>query len=460
MFQWFNSPSTFIYPIIPATAATLLKNDGFRVDFYDGIALRQNYEDFVEYFKKTKPDIVAMETKTPIVKQHWKIINELKEISPETFFVLMGDHVSALPEESMQNSKVDFVLTGGDFDVLLLGVARHIRNKKPLPPGVWYRDIGIKTTGKFQPLSNLDELPLIDRELTHWELYGEAYLFRPVAYIMSGRDCPMKCSFCSWSWNLFPGMRYRSVENVLDEIEMIVKKYKIREIFDDTGTLTINRKWIEDFCNGLIERGLNKKIYFSTNARFDNLTDISLCRLMKKANFRLLKVGLESGNDETLKKINKGLTTKTIEEGYKTAKDAGLEIMITIMVGYPWETKEDAEKTINFAKGLMTYRTKIGDSLQASIVTPYPGTLLHKQALENKWFAINPTDYEKYDMIKSVFKTQMEPEEIRKLCGSVWKIFLNPVYVTKSLTSIRSKDEFKLLFRGVKSVVGHVKDFW
>lgn len=459
-FQWFSSPSTFIYPVIPASAATLLKEGDFDVDFYDGIVLRHSYEKFIKHFQKVKPDIVAMETKTPIIKQHWKIIDELKGLSRDTNFVLMGDHVTALPKESLENCKVDFIITGGDFDVSLLKLAKHLHDNSKLPKGVWYKkNKDIKNTGRFEVLKNLDELPLIDRELTHWELYGEAYLLRPVAYTMAGRDCPMKCSFCSWSWNLFPGMRYRSVENVLDEIEFLVEKYKVKEIFDDTGTFTINKKWVENFCKGMIERDINEKIVFSTNARFDTLLDKNFCKLLKFAGFRLLKIGLESGNDKTLRKINKGETIKTIERGYKNAKDVGLIVMLTIMVGYPWESKTDALRTIKFAKKLLRYKTDAGDSLQASVVIAYPGTLLFKQSMKNGWFRINPKDWEKYDMTQPILKSSIDPKEVMEMCDSLWKIYLDPIYILKTLSSIKSFAEMGLLFRGVKSVLGHIKDY-
>ena len=116
-FQWFQKP-TYIYPVAPATAATMLKEAGFEVVWNDCIAQGWNYEQFLNFIKYEKPDLVALETKTPVVKQHWKIIEDLD--MPYT--VLMGDHITALPEESMKNSGVDFVLTGGDYDFLLLSL--------------------------------------------------------------------------------------------------------------------------------------------------------------------------------------------------------------------------------------------------------------------------------------------------------------------------------------------------
>lgn len=460
MFQWFSAPSTFIFPVIPATAATMLNHDGFDVNFYDGIARREKYEDFERKFEKFRPDVVVFETKTPLVKQHWGIINKMKDLHPTTRFILMGDHVTALPKESFAKSNVDYVVTGGDMDVSLSGLMKSIRDGMEMPKGIWLRSgRTIKNTGKFVLKKNLDSLPFIDRELTHWELYGEAYLLRPVAYTMAGRDCPMRCSFCSWSWNLFPGMRYRSVANYLEEVEMLVGKYGVKEIFDDTGTLTVNRKWITDFCNGMIEKGLNEKVAISTNARFDTLADPELCSLMKRAGFRLLKVGLESGNDETLKRIHKGETVETIERGYKNAKDAGLIMMLTIMVGYPWESREQAERTIEMSTKLLQYKTKIGDSLQASVVVPYPGTLLHKQAKKSKWFRVKDGQWERFDMTEPVLKSKMQPKEVMEMCQSVWSIYTDPMYALKTLLSIRSWHELGLLLRGAKSVFSHIKDY-
>src|SRR4030042_6249883 len=98
--QWFHNPS-YIYPMVPASAATLLHQDGFQVLWNDAIAENWTYAQFLNFFANEKPDLIAMETKTPAVKQHWRIIKELKEISPKTKTVLMGDHVTALPAESM-----------------------------------------------------------------------------------------------------------------------------------------------------------------------------------------------------------------------------------------------------------------------------------------------------------------------------------------------------------------------
>ncbi|HDQ25924.1 MAG TPA: B12-binding domain-containing radical SAM protein, partial [bacterium] len=236
-FQWFHNPS-FIYPMVPASAATLLKSKGHDVIYNDCIAERMGWPEYEKLLLEQKPDIILYETKTPVVRQHWEITAKVKKLLPGVLIVLCGDHITAMPEETMKNSEADYALTGGDFDFLLLNIVNNITSNEPLEPGIWYRENGeIKNTGKFELKHDLNELPFIDRELTKWRIYGEKFFkYHPYTYTMVGRDCPWaKCTFCSWT-TLFPSFRTRTPESLLAEIDMLRKKYGIREIFDDTGT--------------------------------------------------------------------------------------------------------------------------------------------------------------------------------------------------------------------------------
>ncbi len=456
-FQYFHNPS-FIYPFVPACAATVLKENGFNVIWNDAIAHRWSYDKFLDYFRKESADVIAIETKTPVVKQHWRIIDELKSINPNCIVVLMGDHVTAFPQESMQSCKVDYVITGGDYDFLLLNICRHLRDKTPLEDGIWFREKeSIKNTGPFKLNHDLNSLAFIDRELTQWRLYGEKlYKGTPFTYTMVGRDCPWaKCTFCSWT-TLFPTFRTRSPEKLLDEIGMLIERYNIKEIFDDTGTFP-SGKWLNQFCEGMIKRGFNKKIYISCNFRFDYLKP-ERAKLMKKAGFRLMKLGLESANDETLKRLCKGSSVNDVIKGCRIAKEAGLDIHLTIMVGHPWETKQDALNTMNLAKRLMT--KGYADMLQSTIAIPYPGTPLYEEAVKNNWFRFGSKDYDKFDMTETVFKTpDMTPEEVMHICDDIYKIFLDPRFLFHHLKRIRSWEDITYLSRGIKPVAGHLLDF-
>ncbi|MBA7591474.1 hypothetical protein ES708_33632 [subsurface metagenome] len=135
-FQWFHNPS-FIYPMVSASAATLLKTAGHDVTWDDGIAAKWPFDRWRQRLLDVKPDLVAMETKTPVVRQHWKIADLIKNDLPGTTVVLMGDHVTALPEETMRNCRCDFAVTGGDYDFLLANITEHLSGGTGLEPGIW-----------------------------------------------------------------------------------------------------------------------------------------------------------------------------------------------------------------------------------------------------------------------------------------------------------------------------------
>ncbi|NQT05140.1 MAG: radical SAM protein [Dehalococcoidia bacterium] len=458
-FQWFSNP-TFLYPLVPASAATLLSANGFNVIWKDAIAEQITYDQFLEFFQDQNPDLVVLETKTPVIKKHWQIIWDLKQIFPETKFALMGDHVTALPEESLRECpRLDFVITGGDYDFSLLALARYLKGEGELPTGVYYRKGGnIVSTGQLRLDNDLDSLPLIDRDLTKFQLYNEANIKRrPFAYTMAGRDCPYhKCRFCSWT-TLYPNFRVRSPENYIKEIGLLVERYGVREIFDDTGTFP-SGDWMDRFCQLMIEQGYHKKLLFSCNLRFDCLQDQKRAELMKKAGFRLVKSGLESANQLTLDRINKGLKVEDIINGCRVAHNAGLDVHLTMMVGFPWEKREEARNTLSLARYLMS--EGLAEVLQSTVVIPYPGTPLHQEAVQNGWFRIEPQDYERYDMTEPVLTAgTMTSEEVMQICDEIYKVYLSPGYIWHRLTKLRSWDDIKYHARGVRAVLKHIRDF-
>lgn len=459
-FQYFRNP-TYIYPVVPASAATLLKQSGYEVIWNDCIAEGWGYGQFLDFVEEEKPDLIAMETKTPVISQHWKIIDDLKSLSADHWTlstVLVGDHVTALPEESFENSKVDFILTGGDYDFLLLNLCNNLRKKATnLEPGIWYRHNGqVKNSGKFKLNHDLNSLPFIDRDLTGWKLYSRNngnYKCLPGTYIMSGRDCwHHQCSFCSWT-TLFSNFRVRSPENVLNEIGMLIEKCNVREIMDDTGTFP-KGEWLREFCKGMIKRGYNKKIIMDCNMRFD-----ACCfedyRLMKRAGFRLLLFGLESANQKTLDRLGKKLKVDEIINSCKLARKAGLFPHITIMFGYPWESYEEACKTLELGRYLL--RKGYAYTVQATIVIPYPGTPLFEECKEKN--LLRTLDWDCYDMEKPVMKVAMSDEQVLKLVQGIYGVAFNPEFICRRFTSVRDLDDIKYFFRAGAKVFGHLFDF-
>jgi len=460
-FQWTKGGPVayFIHPVVPAYAATLLKEKGYEVFWLDGLAERMTYDEWEKELLKIQPDLLAMETKTPVVKYHWEIIKKLKTQKSEIKTILMGDHVTALPEESMVNSLVDFVITGGDYDFGLLSIANHLSKGKKLEPGIWYREEikklrnkVIRNSGKFTLSHRLDELPLIDRDLTKWQLYAyknSNFYQAPGAYTMFGRDCWWgRCTFCSWT-TLFPGEKYRvmSVKRAIEEVENLVENYGVKEIMDDSGTFPTG-DWLREFCREVIRRGYQKKVRFNCNMRFNAEQTREDYQLMGQAGFRFILYGLESASQETLNRINKNLRVEQIEPVLKWAKEAGLKPHLTVMVGYPWETKKDVERTIAFAEKL--FKKGLADSLQATVVIPYPGTPLFAYCLKNK--LLKTKDWNGYDMRRAIMKTKVPEgkllEAVRSLYSrSIW----TPRFILNTLSQLKSVAGIKYVgFQGFK----------
>jgi len=462
-FQVFSEP-TYIYPVIPAYAATLLEKAGHEVVWDDGIAEEESYDQWLSGLSRSSPDVVLIETKTPVVKRHWRIIGDVKGVCPETKVVLVGDHVTALPRESMESSGVDFVIEGGDYDFLLLNLVGYLDGRTNiLEPGIWYREDGeVKNTGHFALNHDLNSLPIIDRDLTRWRLYSEKngnFKVTPGTYTMVGRDCWHRknggCSFCSWP-TLYPTFRSRKPESLVGEVGVLIEKYGVREIMDDTGTFIIGEP-LKRFCELMIARGYSDEVVLDCNMRFGALS-VEDYRLMKRAGFRMLLFGVESASQKTLDRLNKGITVDDIVKGCRMASEAGLEPHITIMVGYPWETREDALGTLKLARWLMEEGWAF--TLQSTIVMPYPGTKMFGEALENGWFRVDPRDYDRFDMVEPVLKTvDMEPQDVVRICDEIYKSFLSPKYVFRRLTRLRSWRDLSYSTKGVAKVLGHIKDF-
>lgn len=463
-FQYFKEP-TFIYPVVPAVAAAMLKKAGHEVIWNDCLAEGMGREDFKNFIQTESPDLVVFESKTPVIKQHWDIIGELKRNDENLKIALFGDHVTALPEESFHESLVDFVITGGDYDFLLKNLCDVWGSLKPgekiradlLEPGIYYREENdIKNTGVFKLDHNLNEAPFIDRNLTKWHLYAYKngnYKRTPGSYIMSGRDCWWgKCSFCSWP-ALYPSYRVRLVENVLNEIGCLIDNYKVREVMDDTGTLPVGR-WLRDFCKGMRERGYHRKIYLDCNMRFDGPAKEDY-KLMKEAGFRLLLFGLESGNQKTLDRLKKGIRVEKIIESCRQARAEGLYPHITIMFGYPWESYEEAKKTYELGKWLLL--KGYAYTMQATLVIPYPGTPLFEECRSEN--LLTTLQWSEYDMKKPVMKIKFSQDKLMQLIQQMYAVSYHPKFLLKKIITLRDFDDILYFAKAGKKVFGHLRDF-
>jgi len=478
-FQFFNA-KTYIYPMVPAYSASMAKSRGYDVYWMDGIAQEKTFNEWLTEIKEVNPNLIMIETKAPVVKNHWEVIDILKKEIPEMLTVLVGDHVTFNPKETMENSKVDFVITGGDYDFMLSDLLDTITKNVKLVGGIWGRypsklnlselirieeseDKSQKffVSGPLVQNHKLDDLPFVDRDLTRWKdyaFYNGNFKYTPATYMYSGKDCWWnRCTFCVWDHTLNPMGTYRrfTPERLFAEIKHLVDNYGVKEIFDDAGTLFVGPP-LKKFCQMMIDSGYNKKVVLGCNMRLNALTQ-EYYDLMKQANFRFILYGMESGNQYTLDKLDKGLKVEEIENGVRMAKKAGLEPHLTIMLGYPWETEEMANNTINLAKKL--FKKGYVDTMQATIVIPYPGTPLYKECIEKDWLLVSPQEYEAFDMRGPVMKVPFSREKLMELTQELYSSFFSASYIFRKILSVRNKDDIKFFVFSAWKLIGHLLDF-
>ena len=475
--RFVGNNATVVFPVLPAYAATLLKRVGHEAIWLDGIAEGWDWEHYCRQVELARPELMMIETKTPSALAIYRSISDLKQRFPEMRIALVGDHITALPEEPFLFCPVDYAIRGGQFDFAMANLANHIERGDDLGGGVFWREGGeIKNSGEDpNPPVPLDVRPHIDRELVRWRLYA----YRNGNFLKTGTygwatgtsdgDCwwrrrvpggPTRggggCTFCSWA-SLLPTWSVRPVEDYLDELEHLVD-LGVEEVFDDTGTFPTGR-WLHRFCEGYRARGLPKVLMMGCNMRADALS-LEEYEMLAACNFRFILYGIESANQRTLDLVNKGTTVRQQWESVKWASAAGLEPHVTCMVGYPWETGEEAQRTIDFTRDCFD-RGWIS-TLQGTIVIPYPGTQLYAQGREHGWLRFDgPDHWHRFDMREPVLRCPMAPGDVMGLVQSLYTSFLTPRYVARKLLhSVRSRDHFRYyVIRGSRYVVGHLLDF-
>jgi hopanoid biosynthesis associated radical SAM protein HpnJ len=324
-------------------------------------------------------DHVIINTSTPSLKNDCKVAEAIKQQKPGTKIGFVGAHAMVLPTETLKASLAIDWVGRKEFDFTCKEVAegRDLATIK----GLSYKDSEgkIKHNPEREMIADMDSLPWVadvykrDLEI---EKYFIGYLQHPYVSMYTGRGCPAQCTFCLWPQTI-GGHKYRvrSAQNVADEMAYMKKLFpQVREFFFDDDTFTANLPRAREIAKKLGPLGVD----WSCNSRAN--LDYDTIKSFKDNGLRLFLVGYESGNDETLTRIKKGVTTDEMRRFTKDCHKAGVVIHGTFILGLPVETKETVEQTINFAKELDVF------SLQVSLAAPYPGTELYEQAKLNGWF--------------------------------------------------------------------------
>ncbi|MFQ5646394.1 MAG: B12-binding domain-containing radical SAM protein [bacterium] len=357
--------------------AAALEKGGHKVTLIDSEIEGMSVLDLVELVKKDRPRVVGVTGATPVYNSSRMVLEKIKEAVPEVITVMGGFHITALPDKVMEECPaVDYGIVG-EGEVTVVELLKALEDGSPLEEikGVIYRGKNkIMRTPARPPTEDLDSMTFPARHLLRMDKYIWSVMDKgmvPVTSIITQRGCPAACIFCGVQ-TMFPGKtRYRSVDNILDEIQEVIDRYGVAHIMFCDDTLTLNRQKVVSMCGKIKERGLRFTFEGYTRA---NTVTLELLEMLKEVGLVRLSFGVETGNQEIMKAIKKGVRLEEIKQAYAWCGQAGIETRCSLMLGHPFETRETIEQTIAFAKSLDCSQAYI------NITTPYPGCELYEMA--------------------------------------------------------------------------------
>jgi len=445
---------TIYYPIWHAYATGVLEKEGHDVKLIDAPADGLSREDCYKIATDFQPEMVVVYTSTPSIYNDIEITGAIKEIVPDSFTVLAGPHVSALPVESLLiDSRID-AIARREYDVTLTELASVLTSGGDLSEikGITYRRNGqIFSTPDRDFIEDLDSIPFVSavykKHLTI-ENYFYAHCRYPTVSIFTSRGCYAKCNYCVYPEQMFGRrQRRRSPENIVEEFKYIEKELpQVKEVLIDDDTFSFDQEHTKRFCELMIEKQI--KIPWTVECRA-NLTYETMV-LMKKAGCRLIVIGFESADNEILKNVKKGITIDRMRKFVEEAKKANIMIHSCFMAGNQGETKETLMKSLRFAQEINA------DTFQFFPLMVYPGTEAYAWAKNNGYLLTE--DYSKWLTAEGlhncvVSTPELSANELVSFCDHARrKYYLSPKYLAyKSLQMIKNPSEIKKTLKSAKT---------
>jgi len=383
-------------------------------------------------------DVVGITSMTHNIDDAHKVAGVVKRSNPKARVVIGGCHVTAEPLETLRRMP--------DFDAAVVGEGEESfpellqawfgGGDASLVPGLALRDgEEVLLTGKRDGLKDLDALPY-----PAWHLYAKPGHKLPV---LSSRGCPYSCNFCMRV--LGKVVRYRSAENVVDEIEHLIDTYGIDYIGFPDETFTLNKKRLHEVMDLIVERGLQKRFTWASQTRVD-LVERKMLSAMKKAGCVLVGLGVESGNEGVLARSKKGINKTQAREAVALAKELGLKVNAYFILGHPDETVANMIETVRFAAELNPHFSAFG------IMVPYPGTAIRDMALKGEGSYINvSTDWSDYT------KSTGHPMELKGVSRRTMVFIQMGGYLYFYLRNLRLREFFGLLRENIHPVLLNLK---
>lgn len=342
--------------------ATSLRRDGYEVKILDCLKEEVDRERYREYILKEKPDVVGVNSWSCSVNEVKEILEVTKKIDKQIITIIGGPHPSAVPYESMEFFQhADFGFKG-EAEIGLPMLLDTLFNKRKTDlekiPGLIWKENGHWKVNEQVFHDTLDDFDYLAWDLIKPEEYSQPGTITAgnTAPIITSRGCPYHCTFCSAHIISGRKIRFRSIENIIQEIKLLKENHRIQKIAVMDENFTFNKQHVVSFCNRIIEENLGLKFYLPQGARLDAL-DEELLLLMKKAEFSPhISLGIESGSGRILKMIKKNINRQMVKIKVNLLRELGFRPVGYFILGFPTETKEEMYETLKFAKELKLYR--------------------------------------------------------------------------------------------------------
>lgn len=416
-----HSHPAFI-PLGLAYLGAVAQKEGHEVNIIDCQAEHLTYDLFRQRLSQCSPDVVGVTATTLLYKSAMQLINIAKEVHPTAVTTLGGSHGTFWDENALKE------YPNLDLVVRREGEVTFVELLKKLQAGAGLSDVlGITFRGKDgkiartedRPLiQDLDSLPFPAHDLLPLEsLKRMGKILFP---LITSRGCVFWCDFCSTVRMFGRGYRWRSAKNVVDEMQLIHDKYGVNQVTFYDDAFTVDRNRVFQICQELHARKLD--LTWDCGTRVD-LVDREMLQTMHDAGCIAVWLGVESGSEAILGKMNKKIKLDQTRLAYKTAQQVGLMTIANVVLGFPGETEQTAKETIRFVKELNP------DDVGFYVATPYPGTPMAEQVQKNGWLRV--TDFDKYDTAGPTFETPwLTMEKLADIRYKAYQQFyLRPGYV-------------------------------
>ena len=416
-------------PFIPLGLAYLgavAEQAGHDVSVIDCQAERLNCDTFGQRISQQNPDVIGVTSTTLLYNSAKQIIKTAKVIHPNATTMMGGSHVTFWDENALNECPSIDVIVRREGETTFVELLQRLQAKKSFE-GVLGTTLrasdGKILRNQDRPfLNDLDSLPSPAYHLLPIDAFHR--MGKTIFPLVTSRGCVQWCDFCSTVRMFGRGYRIRSSKKVVDEMEMLHNKYGESQFTFYDDAFTINRQHTLDMCADIKARKL--KVEWDCETRVDAV-DKELLEKMHDAGCITVWFGVESGSEKMLGKMHKKINREQVKEAFKTAQKAGIMTIASAVIGFPGETEETAWETINFINSLNP------DDIGCYIATPYPGTPMYDEVVNNGWLRV--TDFDKYDTATPTFETpELSMEKLREIKYKAHqKFYLRPSYVLKMI---------------------------